>query len=105
MYRVRKETEADRRRTVLKLFVGMIGATIKRWQVRDLLVTQKKDGMCGVPCVVCHVRPRQRDRAPIAWHAAWCFMSDHTHPRQHVSAAGPRHAAHDPDSGLTRNST
>lgn len=31
--RLRKETEADRRRTVLKLFVGMIGATIKRWQV------------------------------------------------------------------------
>jgi hypothetical protein len=31
--RVRKETEYERRRTVLKLFVGMVGATIKRWQV------------------------------------------------------------------------
>jgi hypothetical protein len=39
--RVRKETEFDRRRTVLKLFVGMVGATIKRWQV-----CTKEPGIC-----------------------------------------------------------
>lgn len=57
LHRVRKETEADRRRTVLRLFVGMIGATIKRWQVCSMLRTQDKHGMCGVPCAVCNVRP------------------------------------------------
>ena len=33
--RKRREAEADKRKAVLKLFIGMFTASIKRWQVRQ----------------------------------------------------------------------
>ena len=65
LHRVRKETEADRRRTVLKLFVGMIGATIKRWQVRDVL-------RCSTVHSIIRVHSCCTDEQPTGYHVAWC---------------------------------